>query len=300
MNFTKQRVLRGIRLRLCSKIYFDSNDDIGNSILICGSGRSGTTWLGEVVNSGNKFRTIFEPFHPHRVRTWMDYPHRCYLPVGNTDQSVFRDVSRILSGQIRDKWSATHNTKLFSSQRIIKEISMNNSLPYLKKKFPKLKMIFLHRNPFDVARSRIKLGWHKESDPTVITDLSVFVKQPLLMNDFLHPFQGIFEDGTLTDIEREIAFWCGENYIPLNHMQEDDMFITVSYDSLIAWPLREYTRIFEFLNLKTPIDLINRVDIPSTTSSDVRDKDRGICQKTAPSDRSYWILQQFNLTKFAF
>jgi hypothetical protein len=298
MVFTKDRILRGIRLRVCRKIYFDFCPEIDNSILVAGSGRSGTTWLGEIINSRNEFRTIFEPFHPDRVDAWSRYPHRYYIPCLTNDEYILGDALDILSGKIRDRWSATHNTKLWATKRIIKEISMNNSLPYLKTKFPQLKVVFIYRNPFAVAQSRIRLGWHREVDPTVLTDLSVFFNQPILMNDFLHPFADILMDSQLTDLEKEIAFWCAENYIPLNHIEEDAMFLKVSYDKLMQNPLKEFKRVFQFLNLAVPKDLLRVVAIPSTTSTDASKAAAHSKGFNSDGGKCNWILRRFDLAKF--
>lgn len=299
MVLTKDRIIRAVRLRVCRNVFFDVNTHVRNSILVCGSGRSGTTWLGEMINSRNEFRTVFEPFHPDRVRAWAKYPQRCYLRSTDDDESIFEAASMILSGKIRDAWPSTHNTKFLATKRIIKEISINNSLPYIKTKFPDLKIVFIHRDPFSVARSRLKLGWHRESDPSVVTDLSVFTSQPLLMSDYLHPFKQILLDKTLTDLEKEIAFWCAENYIPLNHMEEDATFLKVSYERLVVDPAREFARVFSFLNLTSPRNIEKKLMIPSTTTSDALRTEGVDKDGQGGLGRSKVILQQFDLLRFS-
>ena len=37
-----------------------------------GDGRSGTTWVADIINHDKRYREMFEPFHPNRV-TDMDF-----------------------------------------------------------------------------------------------------------------------------------------------------------------------------------------------------------------------------------
>ena len=52
--------------KIVSKFYIDAHN-IKHTILIAGTGRSGTTWLSDTINYKNQFRYIFEPLHSNKV-----------------------------------------------------------------------------------------------------------------------------------------------------------------------------------------------------------------------------------------
>ena len=46
---------------LFGKLYLDTDKRLENTVLVAGSGRSGTTWLAQILNFRKEFRMIFEP-----------------------------------------------------------------------------------------------------------------------------------------------------------------------------------------------------------------------------------------------
>jgi hypothetical protein len=52
--------------------------DPSQSILLAASGRSGTTWLGNIVAADPNTRIFFEPFDPRRVPAAACLPLRAY------------------------------------------------------------------------------------------------------------------------------------------------------------------------------------------------------------------------------
>ena len=58
-----KRILKRLRMQF-GIFHIDLNYSPSNTVLIAGSGRSGTTWLSEILNYNNDYRSIFEPFYP--------------------------------------------------------------------------------------------------------------------------------------------------------------------------------------------------------------------------------------------
>ena len=74
MNFlerTKNKVSRSF--------FVDLSTDYRDTILLAGSGRSGTTWVSDIMNYDNEYRYIFEPFHPRKVDFSKEFGHRKYM-----------------------------------------------------------------------------------------------------------------------------------------------------------------------------------------------------------------------------
>ena len=54
--------------RLPGGLYVDlEKGDHRSSVFLAGSGRSGTTWLSEIINHRRGYRYVFEPFNPREV-----------------------------------------------------------------------------------------------------------------------------------------------------------------------------------------------------------------------------------------
>ncbi len=100
----------------------DLNRDYRKAVFLAGVGRSGTTWISEVINYNNDYRYIFEPFHPHKVPICSHFRYRQYLEPNNTDPRFIAPTNSILSGRIRTRWSESLNHKTLCDRRLIKDI----------------------------------------------------------------------------------------------------------------------------------------------------------------------------------
>ena len=103
----------------------NTNYECKNTVLIAGVGRSGTTWLGNIVNHSNCFRDIFEPFRPDHTEVWKNYHYKQYVQPTCQDKELFKAAQYILSGRVNNKWCNRFNKKTISSKRMVKEIRAN-------------------------------------------------------------------------------------------------------------------------------------------------------------------------------
>ena len=143
-------------------LHFDLNNSTSNTLLIAGSGRSGTTWLSEIINYRNEYRDIFEPFHP-KVNNKINFEHK-FIAEHNNSENIYKNVQKILQGKIRNYWTDKFNKKLIINKRLIKCIRANLFLKYVHRNFIEIPIIFIIRNPFAVVNSKMRLnkekGWH--------------------------------------------------------------------------------------------------------------------------------------------
>ena len=235
------------------QIYLDNNGSYKNTILLCGSGRSGTTWLAEIINNDNNFRYMFEPFHPELVSLAKHFNARQYLRASSKSPEYLLSASRIFSGRVRNLWIDRYNKKLLPAKRLIKDIRVNLLLKWIKTNFPDIPIIFVLRHPFSVACSRMRLGWEDHLD-----DL---FKQKELSEDFLSNCKANMIGG-MGNFERQILMWCIENYVPLTSLSSDEIFI-IFYENLFANPSKEVQRLFEHLNLSISNNLFDKIKNPS-------------------------------------
>lgn len=244
--------------------FIDYNNDLRGSVFLAGIGRSGTTWVSEIINYDGDYRYIFEPFHPHRVGAVQDFAYHQYLRPSNRDPRFLRPARVILSGRIRNRWTDAYNRKIFSKKRLIKDIRANLMLKWLHDNFPEIPIVLMFRHPCAVANSWIKLGWERESLGTR-TNIETCLCQKELVEDFLTPYMDHL--GHAGDsFERNVFFWCIQNYVPLKQFNHGEIHL-VFYENFCVKPRDEISRLFRFLNIPVEEKVYANLSRPSYLSS---------------------------------
>ena len=226
------------------RFYRDDHPDPANAIFISGAGRSGTTWLMEVLNAANDCRILYEPFNCEHVRLCRHFSARQYLRVDNDDPSYREPASAIFSGKVRDPWIDQYNRCRNADRRLIKDVRSTLMLKWLRNQFPQTPIIFIIRHPCAVSLSRLDFGW-----PTDLRE-RVFLQQADLVADHLRALmpQLAWADDPF---ERHVVDWCIENYVPLVQLHSGDAYIAF-YEDLILQPAQEFAKLYNFL--KRPFD----------------------------------------------
>lgn len=246
-------------MKYLAKIFpINTNYDCKNTVLLAGVGRSGTTWLGNIVNHSNCFRDIFEPFRPDHTKEWSNYHYKQYIKSTCQDNDLFMAAQYILSGRVNNKWCNRFNKKSISSKRMVKEIRANFFLKWLKMNFPEVPLVFIMRHPCAVAVSRKRLGWATHFDD--------ILSQEELVNDYLSPFVDEIRKCDY-DFERQIYIWCIENYVAMNQLERED-FLLVFYEQLCMDPQHELSRIFKYINQPITDEVISVLKKPSAFSKE--------------------------------
>ena len=152
------------RKTLYSRLFIDTNSDCRRTVLLAGTGRSGTTWVSHILNYRNDHRYIFEPFHPQKVSICGGFRYRQYVRPGNDDETYLAPAEAILTGRLRSGWSDAHNRKLCATKRLVKDIRANLLLKWIHTSFSGIPIILLLRHPCAVANSRLRLNWGTHLD----------------------------------------------------------------------------------------------------------------------------------------
>ena len=111
-----------VKKKIFGGLHFSLNHDIKNTVLLAGVGRSGTTWLSDIINYNNAYRDMFEPFYNDRVPMCKPLRNKLYLRRDEVNSKVEGISNKILSGKIRNSWCDSQNKRIFSTQRILKDI----------------------------------------------------------------------------------------------------------------------------------------------------------------------------------
>lgn len=244
-------------MRLLPRLFLDLAD-YDKTVFLAGTGRSGTTWLEDVINFDGSYRVMFEPFHSRKISILHDWHYRQYLRPSNRDENFLRPATQILSGKIRDPWIDQFGCKLILTRRLIKDIRANLILKWLRENFAQIRIVLLLRHPCAVANSKLKQGWN--------THLEDFLAQDDLMEDYLNPFRSDIRAAT-DPFEKHIFMWCIENYVPLRQLIEGDIFV-IFYERFCVSPEDNCKALFGFLNRPYSPDVLSAMRQPSAVTRD--------------------------------
>jgi hypothetical protein len=258
INFWLHKSYRRAIQVVGSRFYVNPAPDLAKSILVAGTARSGTTWLGDLIALQIPCRVMFEPFHPDLVPQYRNFQYFQYMRPGRVDPQFHAFVQKLFSGQIRNPWTDRQNERIFPQYRLIKDIRINLALKWLHDEFPQVPILFVLRHPCAVVLSRMELGWATDSD------ILPFLCQPDLIQDFIAPHIDFIKRAK-TDEEKHAMIWSVSNLVPLRQFATGDLKI-VRYENLCRQPETELSSIFEFLGVKYDIPSTARLNQPSQTA----------------------------------
>ena len=243
----------------CRAVYRDRNHDIGRSMVVAGTGRSGTTWVAKIINSQVSCRVMFEPFHSRYVPDFRDFHYFQYMrPEADNDQ-LYACCQRLLSGRIRNAWIDREVEVILPQFRLVKEIRMNLFLKWFATRFPEVPLVFVVRHPCAVVLSRMQLGWGSEGD------LADFFAQDDLMADFLQDKMGVIESAR-TPAQRHALIWCISNLVPLRQFTGSEWHLFF-YEHLVSQPEVEIPRLFKAIRQEFAPSVFTALERPSSSTT---------------------------------
>lgn len=249
-------MIGAIRNILC-KHYIDRNNDPGRSVLLASSGRAGSTWVANIINSRNEFRFMFEPFREDLVPESTVFRLNQYIRPSDHPDALVAAADAIYSGRVRNDWVDAYNRRFFCTRRLIKDIRVNLFLKWTRINFPSMPIVFLMRHPCAVARSRMALGWNMDLEFR-------FLAQPALVEDLLGPFAAGMA-AARTEWERQIFAWCVENYVPLAQCDANDIHLSF-YENFCIQPEAEAAKVGAYLDLRLDRRVGAALATPSPTT----------------------------------
>ncbi|MCC7163625.1 MAG: sulfotransferase [Anaerolineae bacterium] len=253
----------------------DYSRDHRKTILIVGSGRSGTTWLANVVNYKNEYRDVFEPFHPVRVPIAHNLRYNVYLRPDDPHPEFQALARPLLTGAFQNDWTNRNNRRRIADKRIVKEIRLHHSLKWIAAHFPQMPIVLVLRHPLAVAESRRALNWPSR--------IEIFLERPELVADYLEPFVPHIQRALPfpeQSFERDIFFWCIENYVPLQQFRPGEIHLAY-YEDLVLDPAFAIRLLFQFLNKPFEPRVLEVIETPSSQTR----SDSSVHSRTSKLDR---------------
>ncbi|MCB0165885.1 MAG: sulfotransferase domain-containing protein [Anaerolineae bacterium] len=230
-------------------------------IWVVGDGRSGTTWISNLINSRKQYRYMFEPFHPILVPWMKKFMKFQYLRPNNTSKYFLGRGRVVFSGQLQHPRINRHNQYESHHGLLIKDIHAHLFINWVDVQFPHVKKVMILRHPCAVALSKMRLKrWNWPRDP------EIFFSQPELCQDHLSGFEHVTER-VASMFERYVLTWSILHYVPLQQLNNQQIHL-VFYEALCTNPEHELSRLFSYLGEPTELgpELKAMLKTPSRTS----------------------------------
>jgi hypothetical protein len=245
------------RWRFKSLAYVDLAPDHRCTVLLLGSARSGTTWVGEVIDRHHDHRVVFEPLRADQVQAARVFANGQYLRRADADPRYLAPMTRILTGRMRNPWADHLNHVVLARRRLVKEIRANMLAPWLVERFPGMPVVLLVRHPLGVAVSRRELGWSDHLDDAL--------GQPLLVQDHLTAEQEQYLRALADPFARAVAQAGLETLVPLR-MTTPNELLAVTYEGLVSEPRVQAERVLRHVGQEPDAELDAALDRPSHLS----------------------------------
>jgi hypothetical protein len=245
-----QRAARFVRQRILWPFCFDTGD-WRQTVFLAGVGRSGTTWIQDLINRDRDCRIMFEPFYRLKtalIRHWREHQ---YLPPDVDAPEFVEPARQVLSGRIHSLWINRFNTRRIARRRIIKDIRAGLFLYWIRRHFPEIPIVIVIRNPFAVVQSQLQSGWD--------VDMNDYLDQPRLVADWLGGREAELRSAA-TAFERNMFRWCIENYVPFCQFAPGEALV-VAYEECCSEPEQVNRQLSNFLGRSwraLPASLIER------------------------------------------
>lgn len=239
------RIKQAIK-ELLKKSIFKANYLLNNYeevIWLVGDGRSGTTWVSNLINYNKKYREMFEPFHPSLVSDMSFIKPHQYIRPGSFNGKIEGISSDIFSGKFTDQRVDSENRSLLYNGLLVKDIFANLLCYSASLRYKNVKPVLLIRNPFSVAISKHKKkSWHWFNEPLEL------LNQVTLYEDYLIPFEELIRKTSAKNdyILNQILIWSIINYIPLRQFSPGSIHICF-YEDIYTEPDKEISNIFKFV-----------------------------------------------------
>lgn len=220
--------------------------DPANTVLLTGTPRSGTTWLGEVFAASPEHCLIMEPLDLKMpgLRA-AGFSPRTYIDPGAEwpeGRAIFEDLFR--GKGVTLKLLGRNRQKVLSAKGlVIKAIRANRLLPWLARHFAIRGMIHIIRHPCAVVSSQMA---HPEMG--VWDRVRSFDRQYI---EHRLPDVLSFANTLKTEEEFRALTWCLDQHAPLA-ASDSSGWIRISYETLVAGGEAELRRLFSALGLTVP------------------------------------------------
>ena len=145
----KSRLVQGVRPYVLSANYRLGNYKDVHWII--GSGRSGSTWVSDMIGYRRKLRNVLEPFRPHVIEESNLLPLHAYVRAGELPEELRTYYASVFSGAFQHPDMDSAANSFLYRGLLVKDVFASLFAKSVCDAFPHVKVSLLIRNPHDVV-----------------------------------------------------------------------------------------------------------------------------------------------------
>jgi hypothetical protein len=272
-------------------------------ILVTGITRSGTSWVGQMLDAGGEVVYINEPLsahHPpgHSPGVLAAPVHHLYQYIGDANEgpylTAFKDTLRLryrAAAELRQNrsprdlarmakyWSSFSRGRVRGRRPLLDDPFAIFSAGWFERRLG-CQVVVTVRHPAAIAASRKRLGWR--------TDFRHMLNQPLLLAEWLHPFEADMRALVRRPdpLGEGALLWRMVYHVTARLRETSPGLRVLRHEDLSLDPVGGYAELYDALGLRFS-DTARRV---------IADSSRG-----GPDERSHtWSLSKRGLSKTGF
>lgn len=228
-------------------------------ILVTGTHRSGTTWVGQMLALSDGVHYVHEPFAPMHERAWVRRPPQAryaYRRATDGAWELDEDLDRIV--RLRPSWvtiarraGGLRNYARVGQEAVETAVArMRGARALIKDPFALLlaewiadrsdaAMVVLVRHPAAFVSSVKRLNWRM--------DTSYLLQQPELMADHLEPFRAELERDSRREndlVDHACLVWRTLNSIVYDYERRHPAWAVLRYEDLAEDPVDSFRHLY--------------------------------------------------------
>jgi len=245
-------------------------------VLVTGSPRSGTTWVGRMLAPSSQLYYIHEPLNP-------DYPpgcgvcnirfnhHQTYITEEN-EKKYFKPIKSMIEGRynffaaILESRSMNDIKKEWRQRKQFLDYRRKNMRPLIKdpialmsagwfgRRFD-IHVVVMIRHPAAFVASMKRLNWGFDPSRWALS-------QPLLLKDFLSPFENelkILRDSKKDIVDQTALVWKVMYYVVLRYKELYPNWTYLRHEDISRDPKVQFEKLYKALGLNFTDELQERI-----------------------------------------
>lgn len=263
----------------------------GRPILVTGSHRSGTTWVGAALALSPEVVSVHEPFNPTYERSWLAPPPERWFQYidSSTAARWVAPMTRVvelrppLLRMLRRSWRPKHAVRIAQEgwsarlghyrghRAILKDPIAFFSAEWIHSTFA-ADVIVLVRHPAAFASSLKRLNW--------TFDFSNLTEQSDLMETLPNDHADRLRTAAVVDldiIDTSILLWNVINATALRYRDRHPTWVVSRYEDLAADPIAAFESVYRGVGLQWTAEIADAVSETNRAGNarDVPDGDKG-------------------------
>lgn len=251
-------LFRGVSNTILLNTIYKRSYNIGDTLIIAGTTRSGSTWLAEIVSAHPQAGQIFEPSSPTNVREARKcgFTFDTFLEPDAVWPAGKKFLEDVFSGRVLTPWT-TSQIPVAKTRKmrflVVKFVRANLLLGWLAHNFPIKAPALIIRHPCATIASQLYKEW-------------IPGKKMILSNPFFQRFPEIKRKCEEFNRPEELLAmrWCMRYYAPLS-LSAPYPFHLLTYERLVSHGEEEINRLFFRWGMAPTEESFSRLVRPSKT-----------------------------------